>query len=35
MSILIGFGNLVGILLWSTGDKLYYSVVGHFIGEMS
>ena len=35
MSILIGSGNLVGILLWSTGDKLYYSVVGHFIGEMS
>jgi hypothetical protein len=29
MSILIGSGNLVGILLWSTGDKLYYSVVAY------
>jgi hypothetical protein len=27
ISILIGFGNLVGIVLRSTGDKLYYSVV--------
>jgi hypothetical protein len=28
-------GNLVGIVLRSTGDKLYYSVVWHFIGEIS
>jgi hypothetical protein len=34
ISILIGSGNLVGIVLRSTGDKLYYSVVGHFIGEI-
>jgi hypothetical protein len=33
--ILIGSGNLVGIILRPTGDKLYYSVVGHFIGEIS
>ena len=31
ISILVGSGNLVGIVLRSTGDKLYYSVVGHFI----
>ena len=35
ISILVGTGNLVGIVLRSTGDKLYYSVVGHFIGEIS
>ena len=35
ISILVGSGNLVGIVLWSTGDKLYSSVVGHFIGEIS
>jgi hypothetical protein len=34
ISILIGSGNLVGIVLRSTGDKLYYSVVGHFISEI-
>ena len=35
ISILIGSGNLVGIVLRSTGVKLYYSVVEHFIGEIS
>ena len=35
ISILVGSGNLVGIVLRSTGDKLYSSVVGHFIGEIS
>ena len=35
ISILVGSGNLVGIVLRSTCDKLYYSVVGHFIGEIS
>ena len=35
ISILIGSGSLVGIVLRSTGDKLYYSVVGHVIGEIS
>ena len=35
ISILIGSGNLVGIVIRSTGDKLYYSCVGHFIGEIS
>jgi hypothetical protein len=35
ISILSGSGNLVGIVLRCTGDKLYYSVVGHFIGEIS
>jgi hypothetical protein len=34
ISILAGSGNLVGIVLQSTCDKLYYSVVGHFIGEI-
>ena len=34
ISILAGSGNLVGIVLRSTGDKLYYSVVGNFIGEI-
>jgi hypothetical protein len=27
--------QILGIVLRSTGDKLYYSVVGHFIGEIS
>ena len=35
ISILVGSGNLVGIVLRSNGNKLYYSVVGHFIGEIS
>ena len=35
ISILIGSGNLVSIVFRSTGDKLYYSIVGHFIGEIS
>ena len=35
ISILIESGNLVGIVLRSTGYKLYYSVVWHFIGEIS
>ena len=35
ISILVGSGNLVGIVLRSTGDKLYYSVVGRFICEIS
>ena len=35
ISILAGSGNLVGIVLRSTGDKLYYSVIGHFIDEIS
>jgi hypothetical protein len=34
ISILVGSGNIVDIVLRSTGDKLYYSVVGHFIGEI-
>jgi hypothetical protein len=34
ISILVGSGNLVGIVLRSTGDKLYYSVVRNFIGEI-
>jgi hypothetical protein len=35
ISILVGSGNLVGIVLRYNGDKLYYSVVGDFIGEIS
>ena len=35
ISILVGSGNHVGIVIRSTGDKLYYSVIGHFIGEIS
>jgi hypothetical protein len=35
ISILIGFGNLVGMVHRSTADKLYYYVAGHFIGEIS
>jgi hypothetical protein len=34
-NVVIAAYNLVGIVLRSTGDKLYYSVVGHFIGEIS